>query len=67
MKKLEGRIRYDENWRNEGEYYVFEIYDDEYNEWSLDTAYKLIDDRLSYQALTKVREWQKLDIGFHFV
>jgi len=67
MKKLEGRIRYEENYRNTGkEYYVFEIWDEEYQEWSLDTAYPLVNDMISYQALTNVRHWQNLGIKFHF-
>ena len=64
--KLQGRIRYEENFMNNGEYYVFEIKHSDEKEWGLDTAYKLIDDRLSYEALTKIREWQRLDIDFYF-
>lgn len=64
--KLQGRIRYEENYMNNGEYYVFEIKHSDEKEWELDTAYKLIDDRLSYEALTKIREWQRLDIDFYF-
>ena len=41
--KLEGRIRYEENWRDEGEYYIFEIKWSNEGEdaWGLDTAFRL--------------------------
>lgn len=69
---LEGRIRYEENYENEGEFFVFELkWNDEKN-WGLDTAYKLLEDTngecnlLSYEALTKIREWKKLGVDFYF-
>lgn len=65
MAKIKGRIRYDENWNGHGEYFCFEIKSE--NEWGLDTAFRLIDDRLSYQALTKVREWMRNGVDFHWV
>ena len=72
--KLEGRIRYEENWRDEGEYYIFEIKWSNEGEdaWGLDTAFKLLDYRdepaavISYRALTKIREWQNLGIDFYW-
>ena len=73
---LEGRIRYEENYRNEGEYFLFETKWSDEEEWGLDTAFKLWPDdvyggkgefnMLHYTALTKIREWQKLNIKFYF-
>lgn len=62
---MNGRIRYEENFMNDGEYFIFEILSD--GEWSVDSAFKLVDDRLSYTALTKIREWQNLGVDFKFV
>lgn len=64
--KYEVRIRYDEDWKGEGEYFVFEGKWTNEQEWGLDTAFKLIDDRISYQALTKIRELKRLGIDFYF-
>ena len=64
--KLECRIRYEENWRGEGEYFIFECKFADEDEWGLDTAFKCEDDRISYQALTKIRELMKMGIRFYF-
>ena len=65
-KRFEERIRYDENYNGRGEYFVFEgKYTDE-DEWGLDTAYGLNNDRISYQALTKIRELIKHGTPFRF-
>ena len=82
MKKpqYEVRIRYDENWNGQGEYFVFEGKWTDEKEWGLDSAFKLLDYRdengnvheqdkaavLNYQALTKIRELQKIGIPFYF-
>ena len=70
-RHYEGRIRYEEDWYGKGEHYVFEgRWSDE--EWGLDTAFKLLDYNeqkgilLNYEALTKIREWMRLGIPFHF-
>mgnify|MGYP007022111350 CR=1 FL=1 len=79
--KLEARIRYVENWHNEGEHYLFETrFPNE--EWGLDKAFKLFDYEwensgtgkkqvekgvlLSYTALTQIREYIRLGIPFNF-
>lgn len=64
--RLEGRIRYAEDWNGRGEHFVFETKWSNEKEWGLDTAYRLIDDNLHYTALTKIREWQRLGISFRF-
>lgn len=64
--RYEERIRYDENFRDDGEHFVFEGKWSDESEWGLDQAFKLVNDRLSYQALTKIRELQRLDIPFYF-
>lgn len=81
-RKMLGRIRYDENWHNEGEHFVFEWKwsDEPDNAWSLDHAYGLHEvsngklqvghgngDFISYTALTQVREWLKRGMEIHFV
>lgn len=60
------RIRYEENYRDDGEHYIFENKWTDEETWGLDTAFKLIDDRISYQALTKIREMQRNGIEFYF-
>ena len=72
VHKLQGRIRYDENFHGDGEHFVFEVKWPNEKEWGLDMAFKLLDYEkekgavVSYQALTKVREWMKLGVDFHF-
>ena len=64
--KLECRIRYEEDWNGNGEYYIFENKWTNEEEWGLDTAFCLIDNRLNYEALTKIRELMRMDIHFYF-
>jgi len=64
--RLECRIRYEEDWKGQGEYYIFENKWTNEEEWGLDTAFALKDDRISYEALTKVRELMKMGIHFYF-
>ena len=70
--RLECRIRYEEDWCGRGEHYIFENKWTNEDEWGLDTAFKLLDYDgkkgilLNYQALTKIRELQKLGIEFYF-
>ena len=66
-KKMVGRIRYDENWHDEGEHYVFEWRFEDEDSWRFECAAKLYNfgeykDMLHYTALTKIREWNKLGI-----
>lgn len=65
-RKLQGRIRYVEDWHGRGEHYLFEVKWSDEKEWGLDTAYGLIEDAIHYTALTKIREWQNLGIEFWF-
>lgn len=71
-EKLQGRIHYEENWNGWGEHFIFETKWTDEDEWGLDTAFKLLDYNgesgavMSYQALTKVREWTRLGIDFYF-
>ena len=66
IPRFECRIRYEENWHDKGEHFVFENRWTDEDVWGLDTAFKLTDDRISYQALTKIRELMKNGIHFYF-
>ena len=75
-KRFQERIRYDENWNDEGEHFVFEGKWTDEDEWSLDSAFKLFDYKngdyfekgslINYQALTKIRELMKCGTEFWF-
>ena len=71
-QKYEVRIRYAEDWNGKGEHFVFEGKWSDEEAWGLDTAYKLLDYRnekgvlLNYEALTKIRELQRMGIRFYF-
>lgn len=69
QKKIIGRIRYEKNWNNDGEYYVFEwkYEDEDENQWTTERAAKLYNfgeykDMIHYTALTQIREWNKIGI-----
>lgn len=62
--KPECRVRYIQN--NEGEWYNFEIRQNEDDNFGLDTSFQLVDGRLNYQALTKIRELMKLGYRIYF-
>ena len=64
--RFEERIRYVEDWYGKGEHFVFEGKYTNEDEWSLDTAYPVKDDRISYMALTKIRELLWCGTPFHF-
>lgn len=64
--RYECRIRYDEDWNGRGECFVFEGKWTDEDEWGLDTAYALIDDKISYEALTKIRELMRNGVHFYF-
>ena len=71
MAKLQGRIRYEEDWKEVkqgGEWYLFEIFREDTQDWGLDTAFplKYEGEYIHYTALTKIREWQNLGIEFYF-
>lgn len=71
-KKLMGRIRYEEDWNGMGEHFIFENKWSDEDEWGLEVAFKLLDyngkkgEVISYQALTKIREWKRLGVDFYF-
>lgn len=65
-EKLQGRIRYEENFMGDGEAFIFEIKWTNEKEWGLETAYRCIDDRISWEALAHVRKWMNLGIEFWF-
>lgn len=75
-KHYEERIRYDENWCDQGEHFVFEGKWSDEKDWGLDSAFPLFDydkdgyhetgSLISYRALTKIRELMKMGIDFRF-
>ena len=71
-RHLEARIRYAENWCDDGEHYIFENKWSDEDDWGMEMAFKLMDYKeekgvlLNYQALTLIRQWQNLHIPFHF-
>lgn len=64
--KLEGRVRYEENWRGEGEYFIFEIKWTNENEWGLESAYPCVDDKVHWSVIHHFKKWKHLDIDYHF-
>ena len=72
MAKLQGRIRYEENWNGRGEYFVYETKWSNEKEWGLDTAFNLLDYGeekgavVRYEAVTKIREWMRQGVEVHF-
>ena len=66
MEKPECRIRYCEKDQDGDECYIFEIRQSRGEEYGFSKSFRLIDDRLSYQALTEVRELLKLGYDIHF-
>ena len=72
-RKMIGRIRYVENWHDEGEHFVFEHRFEDEDDWTFESASPLCHpessemipgsgDWLHYEALTKIREWSKSGI-----
>lgn len=70
------RIRYDKNWNDKGEHFVFENRTPDEDEWGLDSAFPLCDvedgeivrgkgDLIHYTALTKIRELMKWGTDIH--
>ena len=66
MQRPECRIRYCERDRDGDECYIFEIRQKSNEEFRFSKSFRLIDDRLSYQALTEVRELMKLGYNIYF-
>ena len=67
MKKPECRIRYCEKDQDGYECYIFEIRQSGEEEYGFSKSFRLIDDRISYQALTEIRELMKLGYKIYFV
>ena len=73
-EKLMGRIHYEEDWHGLGEHFIFDTKwsNEGEDDWGLDTAFKLLDYNgeagavISYKAITKIREWQRMGIDFRF-
>lgn len=63
--KLEGRVRYEENWRGEREYFIFEIKWTNEKEWGLETAYPCVDDKVHWSVIAHFRKWQDLGISYY--
>lgn len=61
-RRMLGRIRYDEDWRDLGEHYVFEYKFEDEDDWSFECAAPIVNDMVHYTALTKIREWGKIGI-----
>lgn len=49
-----------------GSSHIYETRQDEGEEFGLSKSFRLIDDRISYQALTELRELMRLGYGIHF-
>ena len=67
MKKPECRIRYCEKDQDGHECYIFEIRQSNEEEYGFSKSFRLIDDRISYQSLTEIRELMKLGYKIYFV
>ena len=65
MEKPECRIRYCEKDQDGDEYYIYETRQDE-EEFGFSKSFRLIDDRISYQALTELRELMRIGYDIHF-
>ena len=64
VDKLRGRIRYEENFMNEGEYFIFEIKWDSEKEWGLETAYKCVDNKVNWEVIAHFKKWKQLGVIF---
>lgn len=71
-RRLEARIRF-VDLENDGEGFIFENKWSDEEEWGMDTLFNLIPqdddpnhDLISYQALTKIRELQRMGIDVRF-
>lgn len=76
---LEGRICYCADLYGDGEHFVFQSKwsNEPDTMWSLECAFPFVEykngeliigsgDLLNFQAVTKIREWMKLGVKFHF-
>lgn len=60
------RIRYCEKDAEGNECYIFEIRQDHNEEFGFCMSFRLINDMLSYQALTQIRELKKMGYDIYF-
>ena len=72
-RRLVCRIRFVDDLENDGEGFVFENKWSDEEEWGMDTLFNLIPqdddpnhDLISYQALTKIRELQRMGVDVRF-
>lgn len=65
-ERPECRIRYCEKDQDGHECFIFETRQSSDEEFGFCVSFRLIDDRLSYQALTKIREMTKLGYSIWF-
>lgn len=66
MNQPECRIRYCEKDQDGHECYIFEIRQNGEEEFDFAKSFRLIDDRISYMALTEIRELTKLGYSITF-
>lgn len=66
MEKPECRVRYCEKDQDGHEVYIFEIRQHGEEEYGFSKSFRLIDDRISYQALTEIRELLRLGYDICF-
>lgn len=62
----ECRIRYCERDQDGHECYIFEIRQNSAEEFDIAKSFRLVDDRISYMALTEIRELTKLGYSITF-
>lgn len=66
MNQPECRIRYCERDQDGHECYIFEVRQSDEKEYDFAKSFRLIDDRISYMALTEIRELIKLGYSITF-
>lgn len=66
MERPVCRIRYCEKDQDGHECFIFEIRQSDEGEYGFSKSFRLIDDRISYQALTEVRELIRLGYNICF-
>ena len=64
--RLEGRVRYEENYMGQGEYFIFEIKWTYETSWGMETAYRCENDKVNWQVIAHFRKWQELGIDYYF-
>lgn len=68
MKKMQGRIRFEENWMNDGKgAYVFEFWSEVEKDWLFETAYIVVDGRVSENVFNHMYRWEQLGMNYKVV